>query len=78
MTIVNTAYIIINVPTAMIVTQDGSVREIDGIVEVCVNVTNANNIPIEGAEIIVSVLTGLATSEATRNHKIISDDVYTS
>ena len=53
----------------MIETQDGSVREVDGRVEVCVNVTNANNIPIEGAEIIVSVLTGLATSEVTRNHK---------
>lgn len=55
----------------MIVTQAGTVREVDGRVEICVNVTNANNIPTEGAEITVSVLTGLATSEATRNHKIM-------
>ena len=46
---------------ATIMGPSGTVSEADGEVDVCVNVTNASNIPDGGAEVEVIVSTGTAT-----------------
>ena len=52
------------ITTASFATQQGTVREDAGTVQVCVNVSNANNIPAEGAN--VTVFVAAQASTATR------------
>ena len=53
---------------AIFATQPGPVSESEGSVEVCVNVTNANNIPAEGAELIVFVAENQGTNPVLRKN----------